>query len=153
MDDLDKKILRVIQKDGSLSTAEIGRRVGITAMPVWRRIKRMETAGIIQGTVVLVDAKKVGLSLTAYVMLRTNRHDADWFEELATFCQGEDAIVEFHRLSGDIDFLLKVLLADMDDYQAFYRRMIAKVSFMDVSTTFAFEATKQTTAVPIDGSL
>ena len=149
MDDLDKKILRVVQLDASLSTAEIGRRVGLTAMPVWRRIQRMQKDGVIRGNFALVDAKKVGLPLTAYVMLRTNRHDSAWFDGLEAFCAGEDAIVEFHRLSGEIDFLLKVLLADMDDYQAFYRRMISAVSFMDVSTTFAFEAVKQTTVVPV----
>lgn len=151
MDAIDAKILREVQRNGSLSTTEIGRRVGLSAMPVWRRLKRMRDEGTIRRTVTLVEPKAVGLSLTAYVMLRTNRHDAEWFEDLERFCAGEDAIVEFHRLSGEIDFLLKVLLADMDDYQRFYRRMIEAVRFMDVSTTFAFEAVKQTTEVPVGG--
>lgn len=149
MDAIDKMILYEVQRDGSLTTAELGRRVGLSAMPVWRRIQRMQEQGIIKNTVTLVDARKVGRPLVAYVMLRTNRHDAEWFDGLDAFCAKEETIVEFHRLSGEIDFLLKVLLIDMDDYQKFYRHMIKAISFMDVSTNFAFEAAKQTTAVPI----
>lgn len=149
MDDLDKKILRVVQRDGSLSTAEIGQQVGLTAMPVWRRLQKMKEQGVIKGTVTLVDRTSVEQSLTAIVMLRTSRHDIEWFEELAAFVEREDAVVEFHRMSGEIDFLLKVLLSDMNDYRDFYTRMIASVSFMDVSTSFAFEAIKETTEVPV----
>lgn len=149
MDDLDKKILRVVQRDGALSTAEIGQKVGLTAMPVWRRLQKMKEQGVIKGTVTLVDRTSVEQSLTAIVMLRTSRHDIEWFEQLAAFVEREDAVVEFHRMSGEIDFLLKVLLSDMNDYRDFYTRMIESVSFMDVSTSFAFEAIKETTEVPV----
>lgn len=150
MDNHDKKILRILQNDSSFSTAEIGEKVGLSSMPVWRRIQRATKTGIVKRTVALLDRKAVGYPILAFVMLRTNQHDREWFDRLLAFVEKEAAIVEFHRMSGVTDFMLKVVLADMEDYRDFYNRMIDEVRFLDVSTSFAFETLKETTALPLD---
>lgn len=110
----------------------------VTAIEVLRVANQLSGRGLYT----MIEPQSVGLTMTAYVMLRTNRHEYEWFEGLARFVDKEISVTEFHRLSGEIDFLLKVLLRDMDDYQAFYKRMTQQISFMDVSTSFAFEAVK-----------
>ncbi len=150
MDEFDKKILRAVQIDGAISTAELGAQVGLSGMPVWRRFRRLKDSGIIARTVTLLDKRKTGFSVTAFVMLRTRQHDKAWFARLAGFVDRESAVVEFHRMSGEIDFMLKVVLRGMDDYKAFYDRLTTTIDLLDVSTAFAFETLKETTALPIE---
>lgn len=149
MDEFDKKILRLIQQNGGLSTSDLGERVGLSAMPVWRRLKRFQTEGFIKATVSLLNRKKVGISVTAFVMLRTRQHDKEWFSRLLRFVETETSIIEFHRMSGEIDFMLRVVLRDMDDYREFYNKLIGSVDLLDVSTSFAFETLKETTEIPV----
>lgn len=150
LDGFDKKILRLLQEDASLSLAELAHRVGLSQMPVWRRVKRLEDAGVIRKRVALVDPRAVNAGVTAFVMLKTSHHDADWFERFSTAVAAMPEVMEFHRLSGSVDFLLRVALPDLDGYRDFYKRLIGAVDFVDVSTAFAFEAIKQTTALPLD---
>lgn len=149
MDQIDKRILRVVQKDGGLSANDLGERVGLTAMPAWRRLRKLQEDGTIVRTVSLLDRRRVGLPITAFVMLRTQQHDKRWFAKLAKFVDTEPCVVEFHRMSGQIDFMLKIVLTDMDGYKAFYNRLVGAVDLLDVSTAFAFETLKETTALPV----
>ena len=149
MDEIDKKILQIVQIQGGLAAAELGERVGLSAMPAWRRLKRLTDSGVIARTVALLDKRSAGFSMTAFVMLRTSQHDKSWFARLSGFVAQEPAVVEFHRMSGEIDFMLKVVLRDMDDYKALYNRLTAAVDLLDVSTSFAFETLKETTALPV----
>lgn len=149
MDDIDKRILRELQRDANLSAAEVGERVGLTSMPVWRRIQRLGALGLIRGKVTLLDRDALGYQIVAFMMLRTSQHDPDWFGRLSGFVEREQAVVEFHRMSGQIDFMLKVLLRDMEDYRDFYKRLIEAVELLDVSTSFAFETLKETTELPL----
>ncbi len=149
MDDFDKRILHIIQSEGALSAAELGERIGLSAMPAWRRLRRLIESGMITKTVALVDKRLAGFSITAFVMLRTRQHDKSWFARLRNFVDREPAVMEFHRMSGEIDFMLKVVLRGMDDYKAFYDRLIAAIDLLDVSSSFAFETLKETTALPV----
>lgn len=149
MDNIDAKLLQIIQADASSSNESIGERVGLSPMAVWRRIKRLEEDGVIKKRVALLDAKILGRPIIAFVMLRTQQHSATWFKRLqdAVLCMPE--VMEFHRLSGEIDFMLKVSLRDLEDYQAFYKKLTSQVELMDVSTSFAFEQVKSTHELPI----
>lgn len=135
--------------DGTLSASDLGERVGLSAMPAWRRMKRLTEAGIITRVVALLDKRAAGFSTTAFVMLRTRQHDKAWFERLQDFVKEESAVVEFYRMSGEIDFMLKVVLRSMDDYKSFYNRLVSAVDLLDVSTAFAFETFKETTVLPV----
>ena len=149
MDDIDKRILRELQGDAGLSTAELGERVGLTSMPVWRRIQRLDEQGLIRGKVTLLDREALGYQIIAFMMLRTSQHDPAWFDRLSGFVERERPVIEFHRMSGQIDFMLKVMLRDMEDYRDFYKRLIEAVELLDVSTSFAFETLKETTELPL----
>lgn len=149
MDEFDKRLLRIVQQDGALGSAELGERIGLSAMPAWRRLKRLQEAQVIRATVALLDRRKVGYDVTAFVMLRTRQHDKNWFARLQRFVEAEAAVMEFHRMSGEVDFMLRVALRDLDDYRAFYNRLTETIDLLDVSTSFAFETLKETTAVPI----
>ena len=149
LDSMDWAILRVLQRDSSLPVHAIGEVVGLSTNPCWRRIKRMEDAGIIRDRVALLDPKKIGLGTTVFVAIRTNRHDPEW---LAAFSEGIAAIEEItecHRMAGDIDYMLKLRVADIADYDRIYQRLIAKVpGLADVTSTFSMEEMKSTTALP-----
>jgi Lrp/AsnC family transcriptional regulator len=149
MDKLDYQILRTLQSDASSSNESIAADVGLSTMAVWRRVRRLEDEGVIKGRVALLDAKKLGRPVTAFVMLRTQQHGAEWFQRLQATIADIPEVMEFHRLSGEIDFMLKVSLRDLDDYQDFYRKLTAQVELMDVSTAFAFEQIKSTHELPI----
>jgi Lrp/AsnC family transcriptional regulator len=150
MDKIDKTILREIQADGTLSASALGERIGLSAMPAWRRLRRLTETGVVTRTVALLDRRSLGLSTTAFVMLRTRQHDKSWFKRLNDFVKREPAVMEFHRMSGEIDFMLKVVLRSMDDYKVFYDRLTSAVDLLDVSTAFAFETLKETTALPVE---
>jgi Lrp/AsnC family transcriptional regulator len=147
---IDRKILRLIQRDASLSVQEIADQVGLSANPCWRRIKIMEASGLIERRVALVNAAKLGLGVTVFVTIRTDKHNPEW---LACFAQGIEAIpeiLECHRMSGDVDYLLKVVVADIAHYDRVYQALIAKVpGLSDVSSTFSMERLKAGTALPV----
>ena len=149
MDSFDRKILTCLQSDASLSVAEIAEQVGLSATPCWRRIRNLEKAGIIRGRVALLDRHKLGLGTTVFVAVRTREHTEDWLDAFARAVNDFPEVVELHRMSGDVDYLLKVVVADITAYDDFYKRLIARVPLSDVSSSFAMEEIKSTTALPL----
>jgi Lrp/AsnC family transcriptional regulator len=146
---LDQKILNLLQEDATLSVAEIGERVGLSTTPCWRRIQNLEKAGIIQGRVTLLDAEKLNVGVTVFVAIRTNQHSLDWLEKFAAAVSKLPEVVEFYRMSGDVDYLLRVVVPDIAGYDAVYKRLISAVDLSDVSSSFAMEKIKSTTALPL----
>lgn len=150
MDNTDREILRLLQADASLPVAEIARRVGLTATPCWRRIQKLEEEQVISRRVALVDPEKVNVGVTVFVSLRTREHNTEWLEGLRTAIDQMPEVVEFYRMSGEIDYLLRVVVPDIASYDALYKRLIAEFQLADVSSTFAMEKIKYTTALPLD---
>ncbi len=151
MDQLDREIVRLLEQDGTLSARELGDAVGLTATPCWRRVKALEDAGVIVARVALVDPASVNLGVTALVNIRTNDHGPEWIEQFQSACDSFPEIVEAYRTSGDIDYTLKVMVASIEAYDAFYKRLIAAVDLYDVRSIFVMEEMKRTTALPLDG--
>jgi Lrp/AsnC family transcriptional regulator len=142
MDRLDREILRLLAADASLSLAEIAGRVGLTPTPCWKRIRRMEQAGIIVGRVAVLDPVKVGLPVSAFVAVETADHSSGWLERFASVVASMDEVVDAWRMSGDVDYLLHVVVSDIAAYDVFYRRLIAAVPLRNVTSRFAMERMK-----------
>lgn len=149
MNRLDYKILACLQEDAGLSVAEIGERVGLSSTPCWRRIRNLEDAGIIERRVALLNRTRLGLDTTVFVAVKTSQHTEDWLQHFADVVAAFPEIVEFYRMSGDVDYLMKVVVADIPAFDAFYKRLIAAVDLSDVSSSFAMEEIKFTTALPL----
>jgi Lrp/AsnC family transcriptional regulator len=150
LDATDLAILRLIQADASLSLGDIAKEVGLTQTPCWKRIRRMEETGIITGRVTLVNAEKLGLGISVFVAIETGDHSAAWIESFAKTVADMPEIVECWRLGGDVDYLLRVVVSDMTAYDGFYRKLTARVSSLrKVTSRFAMECVKSTTALPI----
>jgi Lrp/AsnC family transcriptional regulator len=150
LDSIDRKILGIVQEDCTLSIQQLADHVGLSANPCWRRLKRLEAEGVIRGRVALLDPEALGLAMTVFVAIRTNRHDLAWLDTFAAAMGRIPEIVEAHRMSGEVDYLLKVLVADMAHYDQVYRRLIAAVPGMsDVSSSFSMERLKYGTQVPL----
>ncbi len=150
IDAIDRKILTCLQRDATLPVAEIAERVGLSTTPCWRRIQRLERDGVIVGRVALLDPDKLNLGVTVFVHIRTAQHNAAWLEKFAAAVAAIPEIVELYRMSGDIDYLMRVVVPDIAGYDAIYQRLIAAVELSDVSSTFAMERIKHTTALPVD---
>ena len=142
LDRLDREILRLLCRDATLSLAEIAAEVGLTPTPCWKRIRRMEEAGIIRARVALLDAGKVGLGVSVFVAVETADHSADWLARFASVLAGMPEVIDAWRMSGDVDYLLHVVVADIADYDAFYRRLIASLPLRNVTSRFAMEQVK-----------
>lgn len=150
LDAIDWRILRVLQRDASLSVAAVGEEVGLSANPCWRRIRRLEELGVIRGRVALVSPEAIGLGTTVIVAIRTRRHDPEWLDAFSRAVESIDEIVECHRMAGDIDYLLKLRVRDIADYDRIYQRLIARVpDLSDVTSNFSMERLKETTALPL----
>src|SRR5215469_6543015 len=149
MDATDRKILALLQEDASLSVAEIGNRVGLSSTPCWKRIQRLETEGVVQKRVALVDQDKLGLGVTVFVSIETDDHSQEWLDRFAKVVGSMPEVMEFYRMAGDIDYMLRVVVADMAIYDAFYKRLIAAVPLKNVTSRFAMEKIKSTTSLPI----
>lgn len=149
MDAIDRKILAVLQQDASLSVAEIGNRVGLSTTPCWKRIQRLEGDGVITQRVALVDPEKVGWGVTVFVAIETGDHSGEWLENFARLVSAMPEVVEFWRMSGDVDYMLRVVVPDIKSYDAFYRRLIAGTKLKNVTSRFAMERVKFTTALPM----
>jgi Lrp/AsnC family transcriptional regulator len=149
MDAIDRKILAVVQQDASLSVAEIGQRVGLSSTPCWKRLQKLEAEGIISGRVALIDPDKIGLGITVFVSVETGDHSEDWLKRFADLVSAMPEVMEFYRMAGDVDYMLRVVVRDMQSYDAFYKRLIASVPLKNVTSRFAMERIKSTTALPI----
>lgn len=150
MDDFDKKILAELQEDAARPVAEIAERVGMSATPCWRRIKKLEKEGVIQKRVALLDHNKVHAGVTVFVAIRAAQHTDDWLKGFSERVKEMPEVIEFHRLSGELDYLLKVVVPDIAGYDTVYKRLIALAELSDVSASFVMEEIKSTTAVPLD---
>ena len=150
MDKCDRKILELLQQDGSLTVAEIADRIGLSKAPCWRRIQRLQETGVIKKTVTLLDPKAVNAGTTVFVMLKTAHHDAAWFEKFVRAVRDIPEVMEIHRMSGEVDYLMRIVVPDIDAYDHVYKKLIAAVDFKDVSASFSLEVLKYTTALPLD---
>lgn len=149
MDDLDRRILSVLQRNSALSVAQVAERVGLSTTPCWRRIQKLEANGVIQGRVAILDRRKLNVGVTVFVSVRTNQHDLAWLENFAAVVKDIPEVVEFYRMSGDVDYLLKIVVPDIEAYDAVYKELIRRVTLSDVSSAFAMEQIKYTTTLPL----
>jgi Lrp/AsnC family transcriptional regulator len=149
MDAIDRKILAVVQEDASLSVADIGHRVGLSSTPCWKRLQRLEADGVITRRVALIDPEKVGLGITVFVSVETGDHSHEWLRRFAETVGAMPEVMEFYRMAGDVDYMLRVVVRDMQSYDAFYKKLIATVPLKNVTSRFAMERIKSTTALPI----
>ena len=150
LDKLDRQILRLLQADASIPIQQVADQVGLSVNPCWRRIRQMEQAGVIQARVALVNPEKVGLGLTVYVRVKTREHSADWAKKLNQVIAAMPEILECHRIGGDVDYLLKVVVPDMAGYDRSYKELIERLpALSDVSALFSMERLKSTTGLPI----
>src|SRR3954451_15587522 len=149
MDAIDRKILTVVQEDASLSVAEIGSRVGLSSTPCWKRIQRLEADGVITKRVALVDPAKIGLGITVFVSIETGDHSQDWLAKFAETVSAMPEVMEFHRMAGDVDYMLRVVVPDIQAYDGFYKRLIAAAPLKNVTSRFAIERIKSTTILPL----
>lgn len=149
MDAIDRKILAVVQQDASLSVAEIGNRVGLSSTPCWKRLQRLEADGVITRRVALIDPEKVGLGITVFVSVETGDHSQEWLSKFAEVVNAMPEVMEFYRMAGDVDYVLRVVVHDMQSYDTFYKKLIATVPLKNVTSRFAMERIKSTTALPI----
>lgn len=152
MDKIDKTLLTLLQRDASLTVSELSDLAGISATPVWKRIKRLEDSGVIKGKVTLLNPSRVGLNLTGFILIRTNDHSEEWLSGFSSAVQTIPEIVEVHRMTGDVDYLLKIFAPDVAGYDRMYKRLIAMVRLSDVSASFSMEVVKETTSLPLDFS-
>ena len=149
MDRLDRMILTILQEDATIPVAEIGRRVGLSTTPCWRRIQKMEEDGVIKARVAVLDPRLVNAKVTVFVSIITSQHNEDWMTRFSRIISEFPEVVEFYRMSGKVDYLLKVVVPDIEAYDAFYKRLVARIDISDVTSTFAMEAIKNTTALPL----
>ena len=151
LDAIDRRLLAILQEDATVSVADMATRVGLSATPCWKRIKRFEREGLIKRRVAILNRDRLGLGVTVIVAIRTARHSDDWLD---SFCAGVARIpevVEFYRMSGEIDYLLKVVARDIADYDRIYRKLTKVADLHDVSSSFAMQEIKSTTALPLFG--
>jgi Lrp/AsnC family transcriptional regulator len=149
MDAIDRKILAVVQEDASLSVAEIGQRVGLSSTPCWKRLQRLEADGVILRRVALVAPERIGLGITVFVSVETGDHSNDWLKRFAEVVSAMPEVMEFYRMAGDVDYMLRVVVPDIAGYDTFYKKLIATVPLKNVTSRFAMERIKSTTALPI----
>ncbi len=150
MDDIDRRILKLLQENVDLPVAEVAERVGLSASPCWRRIQKLEAEGVIERRVALLNPEKMNVGVTVFVAIRTSQHDEKWLKDFAQRVTRIPEVVELYRMSGEIDYMMRVVVPDIKAYDAVYKRLIAAVPLFDVSSSFAMEAIKYTTALPVD---
>jgi Lrp/AsnC family transcriptional regulator len=142
LDRMDKKILDILQRDCTLPVAEIGKQIGLSTTPCWRRIQKLEELGVIQRRVALLDP--------VFVSITTSHHTQDWLDRFHQTLKDFPEVVEFYRMSGQVDYLLRVVVPDIEHYDAFYKKLISRIELTDVSSAFAMEQIKFTTTLPLD---
>jgi len=150
LDRIDKAILALLQEDALLSLQQIAERVKLSPTPCWRRIQQLRDAGIIRKHVAILDPAALNLPITVFVSVKTSQHNAAWLDRFARGVKDMAEVVEFYRMSGDIDYLLRVVVSDIQGYDAFYKKLIKIAELTDVSSSFAMEQIKFTTSLPLD---
>ncbi len=150
LDRIDRKILELLQKDVTISVAEIGKKIGLSTTPCWRRIQRLEEEGVIIAKRAIIDPKKINVGVNVFVSIRTSEHSDAWMKKFSKVIEEFDEVVEFYRMSGEVDYLLRVVVPDIEAFDDFYRKMIAKIALNDVSSAFAMSQIKYTTELPLN---
>ncbi|MBO1256483.1 Lrp/AsnC family transcriptional regulator [Alteromonas sp. 5E99-2] len=151
IDSVDRKILNLLQNDGSLSLADLAEAVNLTTTPCWKRLKKLEETGVIEKRVALLNPEKLGLLFTAFVLVKTSDHSSKWYKEFVSTTTSFSEVMEFYRMAGEYDYMIKVLVKDMKRFDLFYKKLVTSVGgISNVTSTFAMEPLKYTTALPID---
>jgi Lrp/AsnC family transcriptional regulator len=150
MDRYDHAILDLLQRDATLNLSEIADKIKLSPTPTWRRIQRLEEAGIIRRRVALLDPVQLNVGVTVYVSIRTSQHNQEWFKRFNAAIASIPEVMEFYRMSGEVDYLLKVVVPDIAGYDAVYKKMISRIDLTDVSSSFAMEQLKYTTELPLE---
>ena len=149
LDSTDLQILALLQEDAALSVADIASKVNLSQTPCWKRVQRLKETGVIRAQVALCDARKLGVGTTVFVAVRTNQHTEDWARKFVSAVREIPEVVEAYRMSGETDYLLRVVVSDIDDYDRVYKQLIRDVALFDVSSSFAMEQIKYSTALPV----
>ncbi len=149
MDEMDRRILRILQEDCSLPVSDVARQVGLSNSPCWKRIKRMQNDGIIQRQTAVLDAASLGFGLTVFVSIKTGEHSSEWLQAFSDNITAMPEVMEIYRMAGDVDYMLKVVVRDMEAFDEFYKRLIGVMALSDVTSRFSMEKIKETTALPI----
>ena len=150
MDDIDKKILSLLQTNADIPVAKLSKKVNLSSTPCWLRINKLYKQGFIKKKVAVIDRAKINLSTVAFVQIRTSQHNMAWSKKFIEGVKEMDEVVEFYRLSGTTDYLLKVLVPSIDKFDAFYKRLTDKVDLSDVTTSFSMEELKHTSNLPLN---
>jgi len=150
MDDIDRKLLGLLQRDAGLSLDQLSARASLSRNACWRRIKRLEDEGVIKARVTLLDAKAINVGLTAFIALRTTEHSAKWLDQFSKAVRDIPEIIGVYRLTGDLDYLLQAVIPDVAAYDRLYKRLIGRITLADVSSSFVMEEIKATTVLPLD---
>lgn len=150
MDKIDREILKILQDDATQPLAAIASKVGLSSTPCWRRIQRLEEQGIIQRKVAILDAAKLNVAVTVFVLIKTSQHTQAWYQKFYDTVSGIPEVVDFYRMSGNIDYLLRVVVPDIAAYDDVYKKLTSSIDIFDVSSSFAMEEIKHTTALPVD---
>ena len=154
LDKIDKKLLSLLQNDGTLSLNDLAERVNLTTTPCWKRLKKLEDEGYIEKRVALLSAEKLDLSFIAFVQLKTSDHSEGWYHHFVTTVSDFPEVMEFYRMAGEYDYMMKVVVKDMKRFDEFYKRLVNSVKGLsNVTSTFAMEPIKYTTELPISISL
>ena len=153
MDAIDRKIVALLQEDASLSLAQIAHRVGLSQSPCWKRIQRLEKSGVILKRVALISPESIGMGLSVFVSIETGDHSSAWLSKFAHTVTAMPEVMEFHRMAGDIDYMLRVAVPDMQAYDAFYKKLIDTMPLKNVTSRFSMERVKSTTAYPLGADL
>jgi Lrp/AsnC family transcriptional regulator len=149
MDLIDRKLLELLQRDATLPVAELAQQVNLSQTPCWKRVQRLKESGVIRSQVALCDARKLGVGTTVFVSIRTNQHSETWAKQFTDTVSLIPEVVEVYRMSGETDYLLRVVVSDIDDYDRVYKQLIRGVALHDVSSSFAMEQIKYSTALPV----
>jgi Lrp/AsnC family transcriptional regulator len=150
MDAADRKILNLLQTDASLTVREIAAQIPLSVTPCWKRIQKLEESGYIRGRVALLDPKKVNADVTVFVAIKTDRHTREWIERFAAAVTDLPEVMEIYRMSGDVDYLLRVAVSSIEAYDRFYKKLVGRIEISNVTSSFAMEQMKYTTALPIN---
>jgi len=153
LDEMDVKILKILQQDCTRSVADIGKEVGLSTTPCWRRIQKLEEAGVIKRRVAILDAARINAGVTVFVSIKTDQHSLGWLERFHAAVVDFPEVVEFYRMSGEVDYMLRVVVPDIAAYDTFYKKLISRIEISKVSSAFAMEQIKYTTALPLDFAL
>ncbi|MGI9353344.1 MAG: Lrp/AsnC family transcriptional regulator [Rhizobiaceae bacterium] len=150
MDKTDKAILGILQQDSTLPVADIARRVGLSTTPCWRRIQKMEEDKVIQRRVAILDPESINAGVTVFVFIKTDKHNEEWLKRFSEVISRFPEVTGFYRMSGDIDYLLRVVVPDIAAYDSFYKKLVSDIDIENVSSAFAMERIKDTTELPLD---